>query len=252
MRKQLLVLSLAVVMAVSLSGCGAKSADVTTTAQAPSTLMQSKYDKVEIKQASKVDQMSQPEKGETIVVMTIKDMGDIKIKFFNQDSPKAVENFVTLAKNGYYDGITFHRVIKDFMIQGGDPTGTGAGGESMWGEEFVNEFSDTLLPLKGSLCMARTNQFDTNGSQFFIVQNEKVAQADLDDLKAQGLELTKEQESAFIEFGGYPFLTGQYTVFGQVYEGLDIVDQIASQEVDGSDKPTTDVIIDKIEVTEFN
>ena len=88
---------------------------------------------MEIHEASDVDQMSEPEKGETIAIVKVKDYGEMKFKFFPQDSPLAVENFVTLSANDYYNGITFHRVIKDFMIQGGDPTGTGAGGESIWG-----------------------------------------------------------------------------------------------------------------------
>lgn len=103
-------------------------------------------------------------------VATIKtSMGDVKVVLFPDEAPLAVENFITHAKNGYYDGLIFHRVINNFMIQGGDPTGTGAGGESIWGGDFVDEFSDSLRNFRGALSMANGGQ-DTNSSQFFIVQ----------------------------------------------------------------------------------
>ena len=103
-------------------------------------------------------------------VVTMKtSMGDIELMLFPEEAPKAVENFLTHAKNGYYDGLTFHRVIKDFMIQGGDPDGTGTGGESIWGTPFEDEFSDNLYNFTGSLSMANAGPV-SNGSQFFIVQ----------------------------------------------------------------------------------
>ena len=96
-------------------------------------------------------------------------MGDIEVMLFPEEAPKAVENFLTHAKEGYYNGISFHRVIKDFMIQGGDPNGDGTGGESIWGQSFEDEFSDDLHNFRGALCMANAG-YHTNGSQFFIVQ----------------------------------------------------------------------------------
>ncbi len=113
-------------------------------------------------------QTAMPEKDELTVVMKTT-MGDIKIRMFPEQAPKTVENFVTHARNGYYDGIIFHRVIKDFMIQGGDPTGTGRGGESIWGGSFADEFTSELMNIRGSLSMANAGR-NTNGSQFFIVQ----------------------------------------------------------------------------------
>ncbi len=103
--------------------------------------------------------------------------GTIKIRLFPEQAPKAVENIVTHAKEGYYDGLTFHRVIKDFMIQGGDPEGTGAGGESIFGEPFEDEFTDLLHNFRGSLSMANAG-YTTNGSQFFIVQNPSAIKSD--------------------------------------------------------------------------
>ncbi|MGM0292864.1 peptidylprolyl isomerase [Enterococcus sp. AZ062] len=168
--------------------------------------------------------------------------GTIKIKLFPELAPKAVENFMTHAKDGYYDGVTFHRVIQDFMIQGGDPDGNGTGGESIWGEGFETEISNQLYNIRGALSMARTQDPNSNGSQFFIVQNS-------DDMH-DGL-LKDDYPQAIIaayKNGGYPSLDGEYTVFGQVVEGMDVVDAIAAVETDSSDKPTEDVKIEKINI----
>ncbi len=114
-------------------------------------------------------QLEAPEKGDTIVILKTS-MGDIYIRLFPEAAPKAVENFTTHAKNGYYNGLTFHRVIKDFMIQGGDPKGDGTGGESIWGKDgFEDEFDKKLINIRGSLAMANSG-VNTNGSQFFINQ----------------------------------------------------------------------------------
>ncbi|BAO06819.1 peptidylprolyl isomerase [Enterococcus mundtii] len=168
--------------------------------------------------------------------------GTIKIKLFPELAPKAVENFMTHAKDGYYDGVTFHRVIQDFMIQGGDPEGNGTGGESIWGEGFETEISNQLYNIRGALSMARTQDPNSNGSQFFIVQNS-------DDMH-DGL-LKDDYPQAIIDAyknGGYPSLDGEYTVFGQVVEGMDVVDAIATVETDSSDKPKEDVKIEKINI----
>lgn len=168
--------------------------------------------------------------------------GTIKIKLFPELAPKAVENFMTHAKDGYYDGVTFHRVIQDFMIQGGDPEGNGTGGESIWGEGFETEISNQLYNIRGALSMARTQDPNSNGSQFFIVQNS-------DDMH-DGL-LKDDYPQAIIDAyknGGYPSLDGEYTVFGQVVEGMDVVDAIAAVETDSSDKPKEDVKIEKINI----
>ena len=111
------------------------------------------------------------EKGPKAIIKT--NYGEMKFQLFPKQAPKAVENFVGLAKKGFYDGIVFHRVIKDFMIQGGDPTGTGMGGQSIWEKPFEDEFSNHLFNLRGALSMANAGP-NTNGSQFFIVQNENL------------------------------------------------------------------------------
>lgn len=172
-------------------------------------------------------------------------MGTIKIKLFEDRAPKAVENFITHSENGYYDGLTFHRVIQDFMIQGGDPLGTGSGGESIYGEFFDDEFSKELYNLRGALSMANAGP-DTNGSQFFIVQRTSMDEGQIADLEKN--KYPQEIIEAYKTNGGTPWLDGAHTVFGQVIEGMDVVDAIAGVEVGPVDKPIEDVVIEKITV----
>lgn len=186
--------------------------------------------------------------GDTIVTIRT-NRGDIKVKMLPEAAPKAVENFVTHAKNGYYDGIIFHRVIRDFMIQGGDPTGTGMGGESIWGKEFADEFSDKARNFRGALSMANAGP-GTNGSQFFIVQAgpETMDERMFPMLKRQGKSFSEDAVSAYMEKGGTPWLDGAHTVFGQVIEGMDIVDKIAAVKVDRNSKPYDEVSITGMDV----
>lgn len=181
--------------------------------------------------------------GDTLVTMRT-NMGSIQFLMFPEAAPKAVENFVTHAKNGYYNGITFHRVIEGFMIQGGDPTGTGMGGESIWGKEFADEFSDKARNFRGALSMANAGP-GTNGSQFFIVQAgpETMDERMFPMLKRQGKSFSEDAVSAYMEQGGTPWLDGAHTVFGQVIEGMDIVDKIAAVKVDRNSKPYDEVSI---------
>ena len=182
---------------------------------------------------------------ENSVTATMKTtMGDIDIVFFPEQTPKTVRNFLTLAEDGYYDGIIFHRVIKDFMIQGGDPTGTGCGGESIYGEKFEDEFSMELFNFRGALSMANAGP-NTNGSQFFIVQADEMPYS-VDRLIEGGWPC--EAAKKYGEVGGTPHLDQRHSVFGQVYGGMDIVDKIANARVNGSDKPLEDIKILSIEV----
>ncbi|MCT3038813.1 peptidylprolyl isomerase [Leuconostoc mesenteroides] len=169
--------------------------------------------------------------------------GDIRIKLFSDIAPKTVENFITHAKNGYYNNGIFHRVISDFMIQGGDPDGTGMGGESIWGGSFEDEFSDRLFNTYGALSMANAGP-NTNGSQFFIVQASNFPSQMVSALR----DLPAEVADFYRQKGGTPWLDGKHTVFGQVIEGLNIVDEIAKVKVDMADKPRVDVVINTIEI----
>lgn len=168
---------------------------------------------------SNFEQTGMPEKGDEIVVMETT-LGTIKIRLFPEFAPKTVENFVGLAKKGYYDGIIFHRVIPNFMIQGGDPTGTGMGGESFWGGNFEDEFKADLKNIPGSLSMANAGP-NTNGSQFFINEVDN------------------------------SFLNGKHTVFGQVFEGMEAVDSIAKVKTGQSDKPVEEVKMIKVTVENY-
>ena len=141
--------------------------------------------------------------------------GAIAIELFDDDAPKTVGNFLKLAGDGFYDGVVFHRVIPDFMIQGGDPTGTGAGGP---GYQFEDEFNDRKV-VRGALAMANAGP-NTNGSQFFIVTTEAAS-----------------------------WLDGKHTVFGRVTDGMDVVDAISALETDARDRPRSDVVIERVELS---
>ncbi len=192
-------------------------------------------------------QLEAVKSGDTVAVMHT-NMGDIEIKLFPEQAPKTVENFTTHAKNDYYNGIIFHRVIKDFMIQGGDPTGTGMGGESIWGRSFQDEFTPELHNLRGALCMANAGP-NTNGSQFFIVQASDVPANMLEQMKDLADNgFPPEITEAYAKLGGTPWLDFRHTVFGQVINGMDVVDAIANVEVGAADKPVNDVVILGIDI----
>jgi peptidyl-prolyl cis-trans isomerase B (cyclophilin B) len=142
--------------------------------------------------------------------------GDIEFELFDEEAPKTVENFRKLARDGFYDGLVFHRIIKDFMIQGGCPQGTGTGGPGYTFEDEINSHK----AVRGSLAMANSGP-NTNGSQFFIVT----------------LEAT-------------PWLDGKHTVFGQVTSGMDVVDKLEALPTDGRDRPREDAVIERIELSE--
>ena len=236
-----------------------------------------------------------PEGATTAVIKT--SMGEITVVLYHDQAPKAVENFIGHAKDGYYDGLTFHRVIQDFMIQGGDPNGDGTGGRSIWGSGFDDEFSDQLHNFRGALSMANAG-YGTNGSQFFIVQadtasmgvedamlnmylNDQYYKASLELMEYQMSGATQEElnkkvdelnqelnekvtagvpENQKVRFqeaaeadqerGGTPYLDYKHTVFGQVIDGMEVVDAIAAVETDESDAPVEPVIIETIVVNE--
>lgn len=180
-------------------------------------------------------------------IATIKtNHGDMRIKLFPEHAPKTVANFIALSKDGYYDGVIFHRIIKDFMIQGGDPTGTGMGGESIYGESFEDEFSEELYNVRGALSMANAGP-NTNGSQFFIVQNQHLPYSKKEITRGGWPEPIAE---IYAEKGGTPHLDRRHTVFGQLADeaSYKVLDAIAGVETGAMDKPVEDVIIETIEI----
>lgn len=182
--------------------------------------------------------------GTTATIKTNK--GDITLQLFDKVAPKTVKNFVELAQDGYYDGVIFHRVIPNFMIQGGDPTGTGRGGKSIYGEQFEDEFSDQLFNLRGALSMANAGP-NTNGSQFFIVTMDEVPAQMVGQLEAAGFPA--EIIDAYKERGGTPWLDNKHTVFGHLIAGEDVAQAIQNVERDAADKPLEDVTIETIDIS---
>ncbi len=293
MKKNIILLSAAVIaLSLALAGCGnsgESTAQVEGTAQTEGeTSTDSSSNTVDatdtgidesVLQAAeearnahdeKLIQLEPPQEGDTVATLHTS-MGDISVRLFPQYTPMAVENFVTHAKDGYYNGVIFHRVINNFMIQSGDPEGTGAGGDSIWGSNFKNEVTANLRNFRGALCMANAGGQDTNGSQFYIVQNPDIG----DDFKSQLEQIRTRQDEPFsdnpaladitfgdifpeavideyIKNGGYPSLDMGYTVFGQVYEGMDVVDKIAAVETNEDDRPLEDVVINSIDVSTYS
>ncbi|MBR5512390.1 MAG: peptidylprolyl isomerase [Ruminococcus sp.] len=193
-----------------------------------------------------------PEEGDEIVVINFKDYGTVKFRVFPEVVSKASENFLELAKSGYYDGLTFHRIINDFMIQGGDPMGTGMGGESTWGGKFDGGKAYNLIHAAGAVAYANSGSTATNGSQFYIVTGEVYDMAGLEAYANSGMKFGKGASDIYTTQGGTPFLDGSYTVFGQVIDGLDVVFEIQSVETDGNDKPVKDVIMESVTVEEYD
>lgn len=220
-------------------------------------------------------QLEAPEKGEEVAVITMESGEVIKLRFFPDEAPLAVYNFKSHAINGYYDGLTFHRIIANFMIQGGDPTGTGSGGESVWGEAFADEFNKNLLNLDGSVSMANSG-VDTNGSQFFInsTGNTDIMWENYDQM----LEVYNEDPDAFqaaypgqvvLDFpedikalynehggnfhldGGYRATGGGHTVFAQVFDGMDAVKSLSMTPANENGTPNEEVKIQKIEIVQY-
>ncbi len=209
----------------------------------------------EILEEKPVVQYAKPEKGDVVAKIKIKGYGTITVKFFPDHAPLAVENFVQHVKDGYYDGLTFHRIIDDFMIQGGDPTGTGSGGDSIWKDDkgeyipFEDEYSKYLMPIRGALCMANSGE-NTNGSQFFIVQTNSYQIADVMNLRNAGVD--DDLIDYYKENGGAGWLYEAHTVFGQVVDGYDVLDKVAGVKTNASNgKPNEDVIIEKIELSTY-
>jgi len=189
-----------------------------------------------------MNQLDRPSKGDTVAVMHTS-MGDISIRLFPDKTPKTCENFMTHAKNGYYNGLIFHRVIQDFMIQGGDPLGNGTGGESIWGEPFEDEPNYC-----GALSMANAGP-NTNGSQFFIVQLASCPKQMLDQIALKDKRFPESVVQNYNKVGGTPWLDFRHTVFGQVYDGMDVVNAIANTPTGRNDKPEQDVTIQSIEIS---
>lgn len=297
--KKILSIMLCLALVFSLAGCGQEENTGSVSSQKATSSGSDSAVTTVYPDEEYGFQLNTPGEGEEIAVMQIKGYGTLKIRFFPEAAPKAVQNFITHAEEGYYNGLIFHRVIQDFMIQGGDPNGTGTGGESIWGEPFADEFDAKLMNLRGSLSMANSG-VNTNGSQFFINQSpaskfnrsnykystlsayhqqyvdaydQYAAQygssfkamfpdaesfadkqcpiAPNEKLVPDEVWKLYEQNGGNINLDGAWRKNGGHTVFGQVFEGMDVVDAIAATSVDSNDKPTSDVIIESVTITTY-
>lgn len=186
-----------------------------------------------------VKNFTAPQVGDDIIIMKFQGYdGEVKIRLFPEYAELGVENFVGLANKGYYDGLTFHRVMSDFMIQGGDPQGNGTGGESLWGGKFDGGTSDKLTHAAGALAYANSGATPENssptssdGSQFYIVTGATYDDDYISMLESKGYNYSDDVKKILAAAGGAPWLDGGYTIFGQVYEGLDIIFTIQDVEV---------------------
>lgn len=263
LKKVLAAVLCSTVAAAGLTSCGKqiKVDDLSKTTgsseiSGSSADAQAESSETSVQQSSDVSvaNFTAPEDGEQIIIMNIKDYGEIKIKLFPEYADKGVENFVELAKQGYYDGLTFHRVISDFMIQGGDPEGTGRGGQSIWGEKFDGGTDPHLIHAAGAVAYANSGSTATNGSQFYIVTGTAYEESELEQLDSYyQLGLSDEAKKIYTTIGGTPWLDGGYTVFGQVFDGLDVIFEVQSVATDeGNNKPLEDVIMESVTVGEYD
>lgn len=270
--KKYLAIGLAALCALSFTSCSNKGDSSSGSA---SSLSSSQSNSL-ITQAVVENQLALPEKGEEIAVFDVEGYGSFSCRLFKDAAPKAVENFIELAKAGKYNGLPFHRVIEDFMVQGGDTTQNGGDGKSIYGNGFAVELNESLHHFNGALAVARSNSYTTGQStQFYIVSSKSTlnyTDSDFDNVEQQvdsmhkqegqsgiQLKLSKDVRDKYKSVGGYPSLDMSYTVFGQTFKGQDVVDKIAGcpkdQNVgsDGSQSvPNPKVILSSVQIETYN
>ena len=201
----------------------------------------------------KILNFTAPAKDEEIVVLTIKDYGEVKIKLFPEECEKGVENFKKLVEKGFYDELIFHRVVNDFVIQGGDPKGNGTGGEDAWGGNgFAQTISPNLQHYTGAVAYA-IGPDKLNKSQFYIVTGEAISDDYFKQMSATyGKTFSEQVQKMYKLMGGQPFLDNGYEVFGQVFDGLEHCLAIQEVEVNSNDKPKSPVVIEKAEIVKYD
>lgn len=260
LKKVLSVILCSALAAVSLTSCG-KEITVSNTEGSQTDGSQTGENSASDAEESSAVQNSDaeaanftaPKDGDQIVIIKFKDYGEVKIRLFPEYAEKGVENFVKLAESGYYDGLKFHRIISDFMIQGGDPNGTGHGGESAWGGKFDGGTDPHLIHAAGAVAYANSGSTASNGSQFYIVTGSVYDDASLNDLAAYyGINFSDSAKEIYTTVGGAPWLDGGYTVFGQVFDGLDVIFEIQNVVTDeGNNMPLEDVVMESVTVAEY-
>lgn len=239
MKKSILALLCACLLGFGLAGCGQTTNGVRT----------QKRPSVE----SELLQFQQPAEGDPIAIFTT-DYGQFRAVLYPDEAPMAVENFIALANEGYYNGLPFHRVISDFIIQSGDATGSGNGGTTCWdGMPFPVEISNKLHHFSGALCMAHMgSDTSANFSQFYVVQTppDSISDEDAQTLLDKGMD--QAVADAYKAGGGAPYLDYYNTIFGQVYEGMEVVDAIAiASDPDQDGKPRSEVILTSVQISSY-
>ena len=193
-------------------------------------------------------QLNSPKDGDTIVTITTS-KGTISAILYDKVAPETVSNFIKLADSGYYDGMLIHKVIEDFVIQMGDPTLEGDGGESLYGEGIPLEYSELLHNFTGAIGMASGDD-GLAYSQFYIVAGSEISEEYVEAMR--DADYAANVIAAYQELGGQPSLDFRYTVFGQVYEGLDIVQEIASVKTDRYNRPKKDITVSSVTVMTYS
>lgn len=240
MKHRRIIAGILLMLLLFLSGCGKGS--------------ESSVPEQDAEQASALLQFELPQAGDDIVVIRT-NMGTMKVMLFPETAPKAVENFVTHAKDGYYNGLTFYKVQKNKCLYTGDPKGDGTGGESIFKDEdgrvvpFEDEYSMDLWHFNGALSMVNDGAEDNNGSRFCFVQSSNISADTLLEMKGIGFPSNVVMKYAGV--GGAPWLDTKQVVFAQVYEGLEVLDAIAAVEVDENGVPKENVVINSMSVEKY-
>ncbi|MEG1010996.1 MAG: peptidylprolyl isomerase [Ruthenibacterium sp.] len=237
--KRLARICLCMAVCALLTGCGGKGPD-------------KKKPERNINKNSGEAQFSPLAQGDPIAIIDT-DRGEIRIRLFPQYAPMAVQNFTGLAQQGYFNGVSFHRIVKDFVIQSGDASGTGTGGTTVWnGNAYPVEISDAMHHYTGAVGIAHvTGESAGNASQFYVVQTPKnsVDKTAADTLTSLGMR--KEVVEAYRSIGGAPYLDNLYTVFAQVYEGMEVVDAIGTVKCTESGQPVEPVLIKSVTIATY-
>lgn len=250
MKRMVSLIAAVLLIAMAFGGCGSKNNDDGSSSSSSLNSSEAVEQNKAIDESKiTLKQFEDPEPGSEIATVKT-NMGSFKLMFFPEEAPKAVENFITHAKEGYYNGLKFFRVIEDFMLQSGDPDNNGTGGTSIYEDKyFEDEFSLNLWHFTGAVSMANTGAADTNSSQFFIVQGQQLTDEYLDSMLQAGFPPKVVEK--YRELGGQPPLDQRHTVFAQVIEGMDVINAIAAVEKTENDRgevavPVEDVIIESI------
>ncbi len=233
--------------------CAALSCCCLTACEHKQVVLESGAGEEQFVQSDHLVNFTLPEIGEEIVVMTIRDYGDVKIRLFPDQTAKGAENFKKLVESGFYDELKFHRIVSGFVIQGGDPRGDGNGGQDAWGskEGFAQTVSPNLCHFTGAVAYAIAED-KMNKSQFYFVTGEMQTDESIAAYRENGIAFSPAAEAMYKQVGGVPYLDGGYEIFGQIFDGMEHVLEIQKIKTDQNGKPVKAVVIEKAVVTKYD